>query len=148
MKTYLHFTPGDTLIFDTIVPTSAGAIFGACLVIFLVSVGERYLRAVCRGIEHSFAQRSVSTRRSKQLTTAYHFSAALDSKTPASENEFPTAPTRFILSHELSRGMLAGLQSIVHYLLMLIVMTFNASFIASVIIGVVVGEMAFGRLHR
>ncbi|KAJ7606732.1 Ctr copper transporter [Mycena polygramma] len=142
MKTYLHFTPGDTLIFDTIVPTSAGAIFGACLIIFLVSVGERYLRAVCRGIEHGFAQRS------KQLTTAYHFSTALDSKTPASENELPTAPKRFILSHELSRSMLAGLQSIVHYLLMLIVMTFNASFIASVIIGVVVGEMAFGRLHR
>ncbi|KAJ6577923.1 Ctr copper transporter [Mycena capillaripes] len=149
MKTFLHFTPGDTLIFDTIVPTSAGAIFGACLILLLISVGDRYLRAVCRGVEHGFVQRS------KRLTTVYHFSAsadhngdsASDPKIPASEVS-TAAPTRFILSHELSRGALAGLQSTVHYFLMLVVMTFNASFIISVILGVVVGEVAFGRLHR
>ncbi|KAJ7116708.1 Ctr copper transporter [Mycena epipterygia] len=146
MKTYLHFTPGDTLIFETIVPTSAGAIFGACLVLFLVSVADRYLRAVCRGLEHGLSQRT------KRLTTGYYFtsdSAAPHPKAPASEIQTPVAaPTCFILSHELSRGAFAGLQSTIHYFLMLVVMTFNASFIVSVILGVVVGEVAFGRLNR
>ncbi|KAJ6605110.1 Ctr copper transporter [Mycena sp. CBHHK59/15] len=153
MKAYLHFAPGDTLLFNSIVPTSSGAIFGACLIFFLISVGDRYLRAACRGVERTFSQRA------KRLTTAYyHFDDAADSsggsaashaKAPASELDKPAAaPGRFILSHELSRGALAGLQTTIHYLLMLVVMTFNAAYIVSVILGVVVGEAAFGRLNR
>ncbi|KAJ7683214.1 Ctr copper transporter [Mycena rosella] len=151
MKTYLHFTPGDTLIFSTIVPTSAGAIFGTCLVLFFISVADRYLRAVVRGLERGFAQRT------QRLASTYYFaettgdSPALPSKSPVSDGEThpaPSAPTKFILSHELSRGVTAGLQSTLHYFLMLVVMTFNASFIISVIMGVVVGEVAFGRLNR
>ncbi|KAJ6477654.1 Ctr copper transporter, partial [Mycena sanguinolenta] len=146
MKTYLHFTPGDTLLFNSIVPSSGGAIFGACVVIFLISVGDRYLRAVCRRLERKFVQRT------NRLLTAYHIapdhngSVASDPKLPVSEVEAPAATDRFILSQELSRGVLAGLQTTLHYLLMLVVMTFNASFIISVILGVVVGEVAFGRL--
>ncbi|KAJ6463185.1 Ctr copper transporter [Mycena vulgaris] len=148
MKAYLHFTPGDNLIFATIVPTSAGAIFGTCLILFLISAADRYLRAVCRGLERSFAQRT------KRLEATYYFADAADtassSKRPVSEGETPPAatPTRFILSHEVSRGVMAGLQATVHYFLMLVVMTFNASYIISVILGVVVGEVAFGRLNH
>ncbi|KAJ7122224.1 Ctr copper transporter [Mycena epipterygia] len=146
MKTYLHFTPGDTLIFQTIIPTSAGAVFGACLVLFLVSVADHYLRAVCRGHERALSQRT------KRLATGYYFTDEADSsiKIPApSEIQTPVAaPTRFILSHELNRGAVAGLQSTIHYFLMLVVMTFNASYIVTVILGVVVGEVAFGRLNR
>ncbi|KAJ7622496.1 Ctr copper transporter [Roridomyces roridus] len=146
MKPYLHFTRGDTLLFDTIVPTSAGAIFGACLILFLISVGERYLRAVVRGVERRF------TERSKHLETKYHFDVTADSAdqdpTAPAPTCPPAAPQRFILSHEVSRGVLAGLQSTLHYLLMLIAMTFNAAFIISIILGVVVGEIAFGRLYR
>ncbi|KAF7375459.1 hypothetical protein MSAN_00433800 [Mycena sanguinolenta] len=148
MKAYLHFTPGDTLLFDSIVPMSGGAIFGACVVIFLISVSDRYLRAVCRRLERKFVQRT------NRLLTTYHFapdsnggSVASDTKLPGSEAEAPAAIDRFILSQELSRGVLAGLQTTIHYLLMLVVMTFNASFIISVILGVVVGEVAFGRLR-
>ncbi|KAJ7921387.1 Ctr copper transporter [Mycena leptocephala] len=165
MKTYLHFTPGDTLLFNSIVPSSAGAIFGTCLILFLISVGDRYLRAVCRGLECALprgqqlrleCQLNIHwlLQRTKRLTTAYHFAGADGSgsdsalKIPASEVASPAAPAPFILSHELSRGVLAGLQSTIHYLLMLVVMTFNASFIISVILGVVVGEVAFGRLHH
>ncbi|KAJ7122548.1 Ctr copper transporter [Mycena crocata] len=150
MKAYLHFTPGDPIIFDTIVPTSAGGIFGTCLILFLISVGDRYLRAFCRGMERRFAQRA------QRLTTAYYFNGAADnggdsqSKTPVSEVDASpaTASSRFILSHELSRGFLAGLQTTVHYFLMLVVMTFNAAYIISVVLGVVVGEVAFGRLNH
>ncbi|KAJ7073233.1 Ctr copper transporter [Mycena belliarum] len=151
MKTYLHFTPGDTIFFKSIVPTSAGAVFGTCLIFFLISVADRYLRAVCRRTERNFVQRA------KQLTTAYyHFNSDAAATTASTDKAPPSvdapvavvaAPSRFILSHELTRGGLAGLQSTVHYLLMLVVMTFNAAYIISVILGVVVGEVAFGRLR-
>ncbi|KAJ7732122.1 Ctr copper transporter [Mycena metata] len=148
MKAYLHFTPGDALIFESIVPTSAGAVFGACLIFFLISVGDRYLRAACRGFEREFSQRT------QRLARTYHFTEAADNSDSKasgdSEAHSPAAPApaRFILSHELSRGFLAGLQSTLHYLLMLVVMTFNASYIISVILGVVVGEVAFGRMNH
>ncbi|KAJ7835562.1 Ctr copper transporter [Mycena olivaceomarginata] len=150
MKTYLHFTPGDTVLFTGIAPSSGGAIFGTCLVFFLISIADRYLRAVLRGIERSFVLRA------ERLTTAYHFTPGPgDPKLPPSEAA-SAAPAslvthsrnRFILSHELTRGVLAGLQTTIHYLLMLVVMTFNAAFIISVILGVVVGEIMFGRLNR
>ncbi|KAJ7314609.1 Ctr copper transporter [Mycena albidolilacea] len=160
MKTYLHFTPGDTVLFTGIAPSSGGAIFGTCFVFFLISIADRYLHAVLRGIERSFVLRSAQPC-SARLTTAYHFTPGPgpdnsgDPKLPPSEAA-SAAPAslvtrsrnRFILSHELTRGVLAGLQTTIHYLLMLVVMTFNAAFIISVILGVVVGEIMFGRLNR
>ncbi|KAJ7245314.1 Ctr copper transporter [Mycena rebaudengoi] len=148
MKTYLHFTPGDTLIFHTIVPTSPGGIVGACIILFLLSVADHYLRSVCRGIEARFVQRA------KKLATSYHFVDHTESGKSAqvseggSSTELVVGSPKFILSHEVTRGALAGILSAVHYFLMLIVMTFNAAFIISVILGVAVGEFAFGRLNR
>ncbi|KAJ7354018.1 Ctr copper transporter [Mycena albidolilacea] len=149
MKAYLHFTPGDTVIFKTIVPTSAGAIFGTCLILFLVSVGERYLRAVCRGINRRLAQRAKRLATVYSVVDAGEAATASGSKHSASKvvTPAPAAPS-FILSRQLSRGLLAGIESTLHYLLMLVVMTFNAAFIISVVLGVVMGEMAFGRLNR
>ncbi|KAJ7776655.1 hypothetical protein DFH07DRAFT_951793 [Mycena maculata] len=58
-------------------PTSAGAVFGACLVLFLISVVDRYLQATCR-MERRFSQRT------KQLAVVYYFTdeglATSDSK--------------------------------------------------------------------
>ncbi|KAJ7764702.1 Ctr copper transporter family-domain-containing protein [Mycena metata] len=120
MKSYLHFTGGDTVLFTTIVPTSHGAIFATCLVFFLISVGDRYLRTAVRSAERHFAQRA------KQLTSAhYHFAnTESGSEVPATETKAPAPAVsqRFILSNELTRGALAGLQSTLHYLLMLVVM--------------------------
>ncbi|KAF7297801.1 hypothetical protein MKEN_01403800 [Mycena kentingensis (nom. inval.)] len=142
MKAYLHFTPGDTLIFDTLTPTSAGAVFGACLVLFVIAVGERALLAASRGWAQGRAARS------QRLLRAYEFSGdAKDGTAPATPAPAPRR-TPFILTHELSRGFLAGAQMTLHYLLMLVVMTFNAAFIISVLLGVFVGEVAFGRLYR
>ncbi|KAJ7686022.1 Ctr copper transporter [Mycena rosella] len=142
MKAYLHFTPGDTLLFAGITPTSPGAVLGACLVFFAVSVAERWLRAAARGAEARFAQRS------KRLVS-YAFDSTADTY-PAGKDSAPqvdASSKHFVLSHELSRGVLAGMQTTLHYLLMLVVMTFNAALIISVILGVIVGETAFGRLN-
>ncbi|WWC91095.1 uncharacterized protein L201_006036 [Kwoniella dendrophila CBS 6074] len=46
---------------------------------------------------------------------------------------------------DLPRGLLQALQTLIHYLLMLVVMTFNIWWIISVVIGSGVGEMLFGR---
>lgn len=63
MKMYFHFTPGDVLLFDTIVPSSGGAVFGACLVFFVISVFCRWFAAYCRGAEMRLSTRCVSCRR-------------------------------------------------------------------------------------
>nr|XP_018259286.1 uncharacterized protein I303_08214 [Kwoniella dejecticola CBS 10117]OBR81444.1 hypothetical protein I303_08214 [Kwoniella dejecticola CBS 10117] len=46
---------------------------------------------------------------------------------------------------DLPRGLLQALQVLIHYLLMLVVMTFNIWWIISVVVGSGVGEMLFGR---
>jgi copper transporter 1 len=146
MKSYLHFTPGDTILFNTIAPASPGAIFATCLIFFLISIGDRYLRAVCRGVERRFKKRSALPHRphlmaindyriprAAHLNTYYHFSNATDANVGSTDvhadksavTEAPTqaaGPSQFILSQELARGFLAGLQTTLHYLLMLVVM--------------------------
>jgi copper transporter 1 len=59
MKTYLHFTPGDVVLFDTVIPSSAGAVFGTCLVFFVVAVFSRWLHAFRRGSEMRYKVRLV-----------------------------------------------------------------------------------------
>ncbi|KAK8870094.1 hypothetical protein IAR55_000664 [Kwoniella newhampshirensis] len=46
---------------------------------------------------------------------------------------------------DLPRALLQSLQTLIHYLLMLVVMTFNIWWIISVVVGSGVGEMLFGR---
>ncbi|KAJ7150054.1 Ctr copper transporter family-domain-containing protein [Mycena crocata] len=152
MKAYLHFTPGDALLFSTIAPSSAGALFGACVVLFLIAILERWLRAVGRGLEGRFRRR---TTRLASYAFFNNSNSNPDSKDPSALANTPqvdaqnsTRRNKFILSHELTRGALAGLETALHYLLMLVVMTFNAAYIIAVIFGVVVGEVAFGRLNR
>ncbi|KAK6981139.1 Ctr copper transporter [Favolaschia claudopus] len=156
MKSYLHFTSGDVVLFDTIAPSTPGTVFATCLVFFLVSVGDRYLRAVTRGVERRFAERlyrlaggSEGERSANDSET--HLPGPSSRPTTSKPNNgvlMPTSSNRFVPSHEFSRGALAGLQSTIHYTLMLVVMTFNVSYIISVVLGVVVGEIAFGRLNH
>ncbi|KAJ7116714.1 hypothetical protein C8R44DRAFT_628089 [Mycena epipterygia] len=156
MKTYLHFAPSDTFIFETIVPTSAGAIF-ACLILFLVAVADCYLCAAIGMLLMCTITLADPTKlRTRRLAAAYYFIGEADGsndsgascpKAPRSEIHTPImAPTRFILSHELSCGTLVGLQSTIHYFLMLVCLIHLQIF--SVILGVVLGKVAFGQLHR
>ncbi|WVF65436.1 hypothetical protein IAT40_000163 [Kwoniella sp. CBS 6097] len=46
---------------------------------------------------------------------------------------------------DLPRGLLQALQTLIHYLLMLVVMTFNIWWILAVVVGSGIGEMLFGR---
>ncbi|KAI5892190.1 uncharacterized protein SCHCODRAFT_02504038 [Schizophyllum commune H4-8] len=150
MKSYLHFTMGDVVLFDNVTPSSAGAVLGACLIFFLIAIGECYLRALRRRMDRTFSARSAMLS-SCRLQTLYAVSGD-DSKLPVESEvaETPSTPEnkhRFVVSQDLSRGVIAGAQTTIHYLLMLVAMSFNASYIVSIILGVVVGETAFGRLY-
>ncbi|KAJ6534489.1 Ctr copper transporter family-domain-containing protein [Mycena vulgaris] len=123
-------------------PPTPGAIFAACLVFFVISIAERWLRAAARGVDARITQRTTL------LATTYAFVDGAHASTGSGKESTPAPTRKFILSHELSRGVLAGLSTALHYLLMLVVMTFNAAFIVSIILGVIVGETAFGRLHH
>lgn len=46
MVPYLHFTGGDYLFFDTLAPTSNGAIAGACLALAVLAILERAVAGV------------------------------------------------------------------------------------------------------
>ncbi|KAF7289998.1 hypothetical protein HMN09_01304500 [Mycena chlorophos] len=136
------------LLFKTIAPSSPGAIFGACLVLFLIAIGERGLLALGR----RFAKLRVTRAERLLSSRSYPFDDAKASDSESSSGGAVAlqarAPAPFILSHELSRGALAGVQTTVHYVLMLVVMTFNAAFLISVVLGVVVGEVVFGRMYH
>ena len=45
MVPYLHFTPGDTLLFKDWIPQSAGAIVGSCIGLFLLALVDRWIAA-------------------------------------------------------------------------------------------------------
>ncbi|THV08010.1 hypothetical protein K435DRAFT_815241 [Dendrothele bispora CBS 962.96] len=140
MVPYLHFTPGDNLLFEKVKPSSGGAIFGACLILFLLAILDRYVRAARRGLERRFALRAILPAES----------SGSKQPLPTTESALCCQPpqSRFILSHDLTRGVMTGVELTLHYLLMLVVMTFNAAYIISVILGASIGEIAFGRLHR
>lgn len=43
---YFHFVTGDTLWFQGWVPKSKGAMIGACMGLFLLGIGERWVGSV------------------------------------------------------------------------------------------------------
>lgn len=57
MVPWLHFTGGDSLFFKSLHPSSHGAIGGACIVLVLLAILDRWVSAM-RGIAQArWAQR-------------------------------------------------------------------------------------------
>jgi glycerol-3-phosphate acyltransferase PlsY len=59
MKTYFHFTGGDTVLFQYLTPRSGGTIFATVLVFFVLAVVQRYVSAGRRGAEMWVGKRFV-----------------------------------------------------------------------------------------
>ena len=53
--------------------------------------------------------------------------------------------SRFVLAHDIPRGLIHAVQSALELLFMLVAMTFQVGFIISVVVGLGVGETMFGR---
>ncbi|KAI9060370.1 CTR copper uptake transporter [Trametes sanguinea] len=145
MLPYLHFTRGDIVLFLGWVPSSKSAMVGTCIGVFLLALVERWI-AACRGVMEAHWRKRAQIAQADRLNlpTAdekrpnYHTGRLRDSLT------LRNAPP-FILSHDLSRGILHAVQAALQFAFMLIVMTFQVSFILSIVIGLGVGETLFGR---
>lgn len=59
MIPYLHFTRGDALWFQTIAPSSVGAVAGACIFLVLLAVFERFYAGWNARIKTRWAARYV-----------------------------------------------------------------------------------------
>ncbi|KAG2099235.1 CTR copper uptake transporter [Suillus discolor] len=136
MLSYLHFTPGDTLWFLGWVPKSLGAMVGTCIALFMLAVIERWI-AACRGVmEFHWSQQAIIIASDKLNTLPTRTS-------PTGFIKRFTPP--FIPAHDISRGVMFAAQTLLDYLFMLTVMTFQLGFIFSLGVGLGVGETLFGR---
>ncbi|KAF4590527.1 Copper transport protein [Pleurotus pulmonarius] len=169
MIPYIHFTPGDVLLFLGWVPKSNGAMVGTCIGLFLLGILTRWFAAIRVGgeriwreedatrlLDHkrdddlarvpsavsvgaSEAVSEVSKRRSALKQMQHPLTAVLSSTVAAMKN------VKIVPQHAYARGIMQVVQSALDFALMLIVMTYQASFIISIVLGLGVGETLFGR---
>ncbi|KAI6110729.1 CTR copper uptake transporter [Pisolithus croceorrhizus] len=136
MLPYLHFTLGDTLWFLGWVPQSRGAMFGACIGLFLLALLERWL-AVCKAIIE------VHWNKSQMLADKQKDSVILKHNT--ADRIFRRLAPPFVAAYDLPRGVAYAALALLNYLFMLTIMTFQLAFIFSLVVGLGVGEALFGR---
>ncbi|KAJ3889049.1 CTR copper uptake transporter [Lentinula edodes] len=147
MLTYLHFTiGGDILWFEGWVPQGPGAMFGACVGLFLLALVDRWIAACRAMMEVHWAKRA-------QIAYTNKLNANGDSEkkkrtvppsTVGNALLLRRAPP-FIPAHDIVRGILHAGQAAFSFAFMLVVMTFQLGFIISIIVGLGVGETLFGR---
>ncbi|KAJ6458579.1 CTR copper uptake transporter [Mycena vitilis] len=138
MKPYLHFTRGDVLWFAGWVPQSAGAMAGACIGLFILALVDRWLAAV-RGMMEAHWREAAKKKKKKKGCGA----DGADDKGRIKKMRL-RAPS-FAPAHDIMRGVLHALQSVLGFAFMLSVMTFQAAFIITIALGLGIGEMLFGR---
>ncbi|KAF9456153.1 Ctr copper transporter family-domain-containing protein [Collybia nuda] len=167
MVPWFHFTGGDHLFFESWRPTSSGAIVGACIGLVFLALFDRWFAATRTVMESHWRHRGLSlSLRPSQLyygkmtstpsTRASEKSLDLKPDVKEETQSLPSLPDRqanhirtippFIPSHDVPRGIMHGIQTLLGYLLMLAVMTFNAAYIISIVVGLGLGEVIFGRM--
>ncbi|PFH50746.1 hypothetical protein AMATHDRAFT_144388 [Amanita thiersii Skay4041] len=149
MIPYLHFTKGDHLYFKAWHPETAGAIAGASIGLFFLAVVERWLSALRAILELRWNQRALALTTAEKDDTQRPSLESLEKvrqpeDAPQPQKQRTIAP--FILSHDVPRGILHGIQALVGYLLMLAIMSFQAAYLISIVVGLGVGEIVFGRI--
>jgi len=126
MKMYLHFTPGDGVLFGSWIANTSRAVFGTCVGLFLLAMVDRWFFAMA-AVMNSYWNKRVARAPPSELK------AILSSLPP------------FVPKYDIPRGIATLGTNSVRYALMLIVMTQNVSFIISIVLGLGFGEMLFGR---
>jgi len=126
MRMYLHFTPGDSVLFGPWIPNTDRAVFGTCVGMFMLAMVDRWFSAIT-AVMNAYWNKKVARAPPTELK------AILSSLPP------------FVPRHDIPRGIASLGTRAVHFTLMLIVMTQNVSFIVSIIFGLGFGEMLFGR---
>ncbi|KAJ7865345.1 CTR copper uptake transporter [Mycena olivaceomarginata] len=137
MMPYLHFTRGDILWFAGWVPQSSGALAGACIGLFILTLVERWLAAVRRLMEAHWADAGRAAMKKKGCDEK--------NKGKSTLQRMGLRAPPFIPAHDVMRGAMHALQTLLGFAFMLAVMTFQAAYIITLILGLGIGEMLFGR---
>lgn len=150
MTPFFHFTGGDYLLFKAWMPTSAGAIAGACVGLFVFAIFERWVHATSPALVHRLKQRypsqyflssqwatiseNISARASPK---AQHLNKPLedeasvlrrssDSAETSSIKKKRTLPPRttppFVASVDIPRGIIYAFQRLLGFAMMLAIM--------------------------
>lgn len=155
MKMFLHLSFGDALFFESWKPKSAGAVAGAAIGLALLAICDRWLAAMRAVLEIQWAARPAGylptpsrLEEEKRLDDTIDNSASSVSAPDAhaSHGRFKRTVPPLVWSRDLTRGALYALQSLLSYLLMLAVMTFQGAYIISIVLGLSIGEILFGRV--
>jgi len=152
MIPWLHFAGGDNLLFKSLHPSSRGAIAGACIVLIIIAVFERWVAAMRGSLEAHWRQRALAMIEDyntpgiddKEKTTEAGIRTISRTNSPSSSHARWTQP--FIAAHDIPRGAVYALQVLLGYTLMLAIMTFQAAYLISIIIGSGLGEVLFGKI--
>ncbi|KAF9007286.1 hypothetical protein BDZ89DRAFT_965687 [Hymenopellis radicata] len=149
MIPYLHFTPGDYLLFQAWIPTSAGAMVGASIGLFLLALVDRWIAASRAIMEAHWIRRAQIAYAAKLHASMSEIEALKSGAIPKEPGVLSAVFMRrappFIPSHDISRGFLHAVQAALGFTFMLAVMSFNGAFIIAIIVGLGVGETLFGR---
>ena len=136
MTAFLHLNPGDTLWLSGWVPGRSSTLWGACVALILLGIGERWVAAARASVERAIAHETYMTPEEKEKIKEFSLPKVIFLLRGA-------AP--FVLSHAWARGALQMVQSTLGFLFMLAVMTYQVGFILSIVLGLGVGEMMYGR---
>ncbi|KAF8600395.1 hypothetical protein BDV93DRAFT_525426 [Ceratobasidium sp. AG-I] len=156
MTPYFHWLgDADALFFRAWVPRSPGALVGACIALVTLAVFERFL-ANAKGLVEAWWRRRHAAQITRTLVTPDNASTHSHSKSIESGSGVaylmgavaPPLIPPFEWVHDLTRGAMQGVQSLIGFFLMLSVMTYNAAFLIAVVVGLAVGEVTFARLGR
>jgi len=154
MTPYFHwFADADALYFKSWVPHSVGALVGACIALFSLAVLERFLGGA-KGLMEAWWRRRQAAQLARTLVTPDNASTHSHAKSIESGSATylmgatPPLIAPFELVHDLARGAMQAVQSLLGFFLMLSVMTYNGAFLIAVVLGLGVGEVMFARLGR
>ncbi|CAE6403454.1 unnamed protein product [Rhizoctonia solani] len=154
MTPYFHWMANaDALYFKAWVPRTPAGIVGACIGLFCLALFDRFLDGA-RGLVEAWWRRQQASNVTQSLVTPDNASGHSYTKSIEGGREYlmgaypvplvaPFEPTR-----DPIRGAMKAVQSLIGFLLMLSVMTYNAAFLISVILGLGIGEVVFARLAR
>ena len=153
MKMYFHTGIVDYILFESWVPRSAGSYAGALLAIFAISFLSKGLGVFSNHWEGRWKKAYLEKRREMKIQTeqggmpkrifVVANSSTFDSETTASAAPNSSFFGRFFWKTALFRGLLQCLSISLHFLIMLVVMTFNVGIVITVVLGMTVGSVIF-----
>jgi len=132
-----HFSASaKNLVFQGVTFQSAGATFGVCVLVFVISFGFEKLKLLVRDVGASAA----ASRRGRRKELD---SINLTDSSPHADTPIVTSNQSEFLKFKALEALLYMVQLILAYLLMLVVMDYNANYLIATVTGFGLGHFIF-----